>query len=442
MGRTSLFGVSLRMLSTKSNKRIFALADANSFYASCEQVFRPELKGKPVVVLSNNDGCVIAQSKEAKALLEIYMCRPWFELEADAKKHGVVAFSSNYELYGNMSTRFMQVLSRFSPRQEVYSIDESFLEMTGMNVDFIEYGYRMKSTVMQWTGLPICVGFGHSKTLAKLANHCAKKIPQFGGVCDFTSMSSTELDELFESLPIDTVWGIGSRYTKRLNELGVHNVLRLKRANPKRVRDEFNVVLEATVKELNGECWIEMEDMLPEANQVMSSRSFGHRISTYKELAEAISMHAGIAAERMRAKGLYANAVYTFIQNSPHDNAKFYGPAIAVGLPVPTNSTVEITKAALMLLKRIYKPGVYFLKGGVMLMDLVPSQGQQRDLLGYTTDDERNTKLMATFDTINKRHGKGKIRVASEGFKQGWSMKRELKSHNYTTDWNDIPIVR
>ncbi|MES2661710.1 MAG: DNA polymerase V subunit UmuC, partial [Pseudomonadota bacterium] len=197
------------MSSTNLNNRKFMLADANSFYAESERVMRPDLKGKPIVVLSNNDGCVIAQSKEAKAILELYMCKPWFEVEKEAKKLGVIAFSSNYELYANMSTRFMETLKQFAPRQEIYSIDESFLEVTGINKDFIAYGHLIKDTVLLWTGLPICVGTASTKTLAKLANHCAKKQAHFNGVCDFTSMSEADLNAILEKLPLEKVWGIG-----------------------------------------------------------------------------------------------------------------------------------------------------------------------------------------------------------------------------------------
>jgi DNA polymerase V len=218
------------MSSTKPDRPVFALADANSFYASCEKVFRPDLRHSPVVVLSNNDGCVIAQSKEAKQL-GIRMAGPWFEVEARAKAIGAVAFSSNYELYANMSQRFMATLSRFSPRQEVYSIDECFLDFTGIKQDFVAYGQQIKETVTRWTGLPICVGIGHSKTLAKLANHCAKKEQAFQGVCDFTRLNNDEMDSLLQKLPVSSVWGIGRRLEKSLNALGVADVLRLKRAN-------------------------------------------------------------------------------------------------------------------------------------------------------------------------------------------------------------------
>lgn len=428
------------MLSTPI-KRIFALCDANSFYASCEKVFRPDLEGKPIVVLSNNDGCVIAQSKEAKEMLEIYMCRPWHELQADAEKLGVICFSSNYELYGNMSNRFMETLKQFAPRQEVYSIDESFLEMTGINRNLTEYGIEIKDTVRQWTGLPICVGFGYSKTLSKLANHIAKKQARFNGVCDLTSMEVTEVDKIMESLPVSKVWGVGSRIEARLNSVGVHNILRLKRADRKRIRDEFGVVLESTVQELNGEVMMDMEERLPDARQVMSSRSFGTRVTALEELKQAIAYHAGIAGARMRSKGLYANAVYVFAQNSPFDKAQFYAGSLTVGLPSPTDSTVLITRAAQWLLKQIYKSGIYYQKAGVMVMDLVPKAGQQGDLFSYNAGHAKDTNLMTVMDTINKKYAKGTIKLAGEGIERPWKMRRNFKSPNYTGNWDDLPKV-
>lgn len=427
------------MSSTPRINRVYALADANSFYASAEKVFRPDLEGKPIVVLSNNDGCVIAQTKEAKAVLDIRMARPWFELEAEAKKHGVIVFSSNYELYAEMSNRFMQTLRQFTPRQEVYSIDESFLEMTGIQRNLTEYGQEIKATVKQWTRLPICVGFGHSKTLAKLANHCAKKQPQWNGVCDLTALSEHELDAILEELPVSTVWGVGGRLEVRLNKVGVMNVRRLKRADPKRIRDHFGVLMERTVKELNGEPWLELDEMLQESKQVMSSRSFGARVTELQDLEQAISFHAANAAQRMRKQGLSANVVYAFIQNSPFDQAEYYGGSLTVALPAPTDCTLQINRAALWLLKQMYKPDVYYQKAGVMLMDLVPNEGRQSDLFGYTKEDSKSSELMGTVDRINKKYERGAIRLASEGVQKAWAMRRSFKSPNYTGDWKELP---
>jgi DNA polymerase V len=312
------------MSSTKPNRPVFALADANSFYASCEKVFRPDLRNSPVVVLSNNDGCVIAQSREAKAL-GIRMAGPWFEVEERAKEIGAVAFSSNYELYANMSNRFMATLSQFSPRQEVYSIDECFLDLTGIRWDLAAYGHEIKETVTCWTGLPMCGGIGYSKTLAKLANYYAKKQPELNGVCDFTRMNDDELDTVLEGLPVSSVWGIGRRLENSLKVLGVENVLRLKRASLRRIRDRFGITMQRTVQELNGEPWLELEEVAPIAKQVMSSRSFGQRVESPQELREAISYHAANAAQRLRKQSLFASAVSVFIQNSPFDQAEFYG---------------------------------------------------------------------------------------------------------------------
>ena len=364
------------MPSIQSEKQVFALADVNSMYASCEQIFQPKLRGKPVVILSNNDGCVIAQSKEAKAILDLYMCKTWFEMEKEALKLGVIALSSNYELYADMSRRFVESLRTFTPHLEVYSIDECFLCMTGINKNLNDYGNVMKDTVKQWTGLPICVGFGYSKTLAKLANRIAKKQPQFNGVCDLTAMTEAEVDSLMEKLSVGDVWGVGNRTELKLNKLGVHTVLRLKRADPKRIRDEFNVVLERTVKELNGEPWLEIEETFVESKQVMSSRSFGQRVTQLEVLEEAISYHVSNACKRLRQQNLYANAIIVFIQNNRHDKALYYAPSYPIGLPSPTNNTMLLANAALFGLKKIFKEGVYYQKAGVMLTDLVPEAGQ------------------------------------------------------------------
>jgi DNA polymerase V len=385
---------------------------------------------------------VIAQSKEAKAALELYMCRPWFEVKEAAEKIGTVAFSSNYELYGAMSNRFVQTLNHFSPKVEVYSIDESFMDMTGLKRDLSVYGQEIKCTVRQWTGLPICIGFGHSKTLAKLANHCAKKQEIWNGVCDLTNLPAEELDALLAQLPVDTVWGVGRRLQASLAKVGIANVLRLKRADPKRIRDKFGVLLERTVRELNGEVWLELDQMVPEANQVMSSRSFGHRLDSFSELQAAISFHAGNAAERMRKKGLYANAVYVFIQNSPHDEAPYYCGQQMIALPSPTNSTQQITKAALWLLKRVYQPGVYYLKGGVMLMQLVSQGGQQRELFGFSQQDSKNNRLMGMIDQVNAKYGRGTVKTAAEGVRLDWQMRRELMSPGYLNNWGELLEVK
>jgi DNA polymerase V len=422
-----------------SSRPVFALADVNSMYCSCERVFRPDLRYTPLVALSNNDDCVIAQTAEIKAL-DIEMAQPWYQVKEKALAHGVIAFSSNYELHADFSNRFNEVLRRFTPRLEVYSIDECFLDLTGINRDLTEYGREIKDTVLQWVKLPICVGMGHSKTLAKLANKVAKKQERFGGVCDFTAMDEAELDRLLESIDVEKVWGVGRRLTAKLADVGVKNVLRLKRADPKRVRDKFGVLLERTVRELNGEVWIEMLDGPPPSKQVMSSRSFGDRVTTLHELEAAISFHATNAAFKLRKQALYAKTVFCFIQNSPFDKHPYYNSRV-VALPAPTDITMNIAQAALGMLKQMYKTGVYYQKVGVMLSDLVPAEGQQTDLFGYTADRQKASALMESLDKINKKYGRGTTRLASEGFKNAWAMQRNLKSPNYTTDWDELPVI-
>lgn len=421
--------------------RIYGHIDGHSFYANCERIYRPDLRGKPVVVLSNNDGCVIAQSREAKAVLELYMCRPWFEVEAEAKKHGVVPFSSNYELYADASNRFMETLRQFAPRIEVYSIDEAFIDMTGYRGDLTAHGREMRDTVEQWAKIPCGVGYGRTKTLAKLANHCAKKMPRFNEVCDLVTMPEAELNSIMESLKLSDVWGIGKRLERRMNSRGIHNVLKLKNACPKRIRDEFGVVVERTVKELNGEAHHELNEEMPDAKQVMSSRSFAERLTTLDALEQAVSFHASTATARMREKGLYANAVMVFIQNSPFDKAKPYAPSPIIALPAPTDDTMQINKTALWILKNIFKPGIYYQKCGVMLCELVPASGKQADMFGFTEGDAKKDALMTVMDSINSKYSRGTIKLASEGVHKLWAMKRGMKSPNFAS-WEELPEVR
>ena len=429
------------MWSISRYNRIFGHIDGHSFYANCERIYRPDLAGKPVVVLSNNDGCVIAQSREAKALLELYMCRPWFEVKEEAERLNVVPFSSNYELYADASNRFMETLRLFAPRIEVYSIDESFIDMTGYTGDLTAHGRKMRDTVEQWAKIPCGVGYGRTKTLAKLANHCAKKLPRFNEVCDLVTMPEAELNRIMESLKLSDVWGIGKRLERRMNARGIHNVLKLKNADPKRIRDEFGVVVERTVKELNGEAHHELNEEMPDAKQVMSSRSFGRRVNTLKELREAISFHASTATARMREKGLYANAVMVFIQNSPFDEAEYYGASRVVGLPAPIDNTLQINNVALEILKTIFKKDIYYQKCGVMLTELVPAGGKQSDMFGFVEGDAKADALMSVMDSINRKYSRGTIKLASEGVHKAWAMKRELKSPNFAS-WEGLPQVR
>ena len=419
--------------------RTIALIDVNNFYVSCERVFNPKLVGKPVVVLSNNDGCAVARSNEVKAL-GVGMGAPWFKFKDLAKQHGIIALSSNYALYADMSNRVMSILREFSPEQEVYSIDESFLDVTSFKRrDLIQYGQQMRSRILQWTGLPVCVGIGSTKTLAKLANHCAKKRSQFNGVCNLNQLSSNDVNQLLSNIAVGEVWGIGRKLAPKLNALGINSVLDLKHADGERLRQLFSVVMQKTIQELNGKVCIEMEDVAPPKKQIVSSRSFGLAVYDLASLSESVSLYVTRAAEKLRKQHSFAGALYVFIRTSPFKpNQPFYSNGLTVALPSPTDDTRALVSVALWALNRLYRAGYNYQKAGVMLSELVPAEGCQTDLFASQTAPIKSNKLMTVMDNINKKMGKESIKVASEGFKRPWKMKQENKSQNFTTSWNDL----
>ena len=422
--------------------RNIALIDVNNFYVSCERVFNPKLINKPVVVLSNNDGCAVARSNEVKAL-GVGMGAPWFKFKDLAKQHGIIAYSSNYALYADMSNRVMSILRQFSPDQEIYSIDESFLDLTSFQSrDLITYGQQMRKRILRWTGLPVCVGIGSTKTLAKLANHCAKKRTQFNSVCNFNTMNDAELNQILSEIAVGEVWGIGRKLTPKLNALGIHSVLDLKQADPEQLRQQFSVVMEKTIRELNGTVCIEMEEIAPPKKQILSSRSFGHPVRDYQSLAESITLYMSRAAEKLRKQQSYAGSVYVYIRTSPfREQDPFYSNGMTIPISSPTNDTMQLVNVALWILKRIYKPNYNYAKAGVMLGELVPAQGVQSDLFSQVQVSPKSSKLMLAVDTINKKMGKESIKLASEGFKRPWKMKQENKSPSYTTDWENLVEV-
>ncbi|HQS37991.1 MAG: DNA polymerase V subunit UmuC [Methylophilales bacterium 39-45-7] len=425
-----------------SNPRHIALIDVNNFYVSCERVFNPKLTGKPVVVLSNNDGCAVARSNEVKAL-GVSMGAPWFKMKDLAKQHGIIALSSNYALYADMSNRVMSILRQFSPDQEVYSIDESFLDLTGFQSrDLITYGQQMRKRILNWTGLPVCVGIGATKTLAKLANHCAKKRPIFNGVCNLNALSSLELDALFAEIDVGEIWGVGGKLAPKLKALGINSVLDLKRASPERLRQQFSVVMEKTIRELNGTVCIELEEMVPAKKQIMSSRSFGIPVRDYVSLAESITLYVSRAAEKLRKQQSFAGSIYIYIRTSPFKpDDPFYSNGMTIPLPSPTDDTRQLVNVALWGLKQIYKPNYNYAKSGIMLGELVPIQGVQTDLFSQTRVSPQSTLLMSTMDSINRKMGKESIKLASEGFRRTWKMKQENKTPSYTTCWSDLPVT-
>ena len=420
--------------------RSIALIDVNNFYVSCERVFNPKLEDVPVVVLSNNDGCAVARSNEVKAL-GVKMGQPWFQLKDLAKKHGIIAYSSNYTLYADMSARVMNILSEYSPNQEIYSIDESFLELTGFQ-NQLNYGQSIRQRIKQCTGLPVCVGIGATKTLSKLANHVAKKNPEFNGVCDFNSFSTSLHNEWLSSIEVGEVWGIGRRLAPRLNKFGVKTVLDLKNANSKRLREEFSVDKEKTIRELNGVPCIGLEEISPPKKQIISSRSFGVTVKDLRSLEESVSSHIAKAAEKLRRQQSYAGAVQVFITtsrfNKPEEN---YHNLYKIKLPTQSADTILLTKVALYGLHKIYRKGYEYNKAGVMLTDFVDSDHRQADLFGLRLQDNKSKSLMKVMDQINARMGKGTIKLASEGTEQHWKMKQGSMSPAYTTKWDELVTV-
>ncbi|TCL06924.1 translesion error-prone DNA polymerase V subunit UmuC [Sodalis ligni] len=420
---------------------MFALADVNSFYASCETVFRPDLTGKPVIVLSNNDGCVIARSAEAKKL-GFKTGNPFFEIKDVVRKHRVNVFSSNYALYADMSNRVMTTLEEMAPSVEIYSIDEAFMNLTGVSncMSLEQFGRDIRERVRQRTKLTVGVGIAPTKTLAKLANHAAKKWTQTGGVVDLSSPARQR--KLMALVPVEEVWGVGRRISKKLNALGISTALQLADSHPPFIRKHFSVVLERTVRELSGESCIAMEEFAPTKQEIISSRSFGYRATDYQSVREAICAYAERASEKLRGERQYCKKISVFIKTSPFDlDEPYYGNQATGGLTIPSNDTRDIVRVAKECLDRIFLPGMRYQKAGVMLGDFYSAGVAQLALFDEYKPRANSEALMRVLDGIN-HSGKGKIWFAGQGIQQAWQMKRALLSPAYTTRYADLPIVK
>jgi DNA polymerase V len=413
-----------------------ALVDCNNFYVSCERVFRPDLKNVPVVVLSNNDGCVVSRSNEAKAL-GIKMGQPWFECKALAQEHGILALSSNYALYADLSNRVMSILSDYSPRHEVYSIDECFVDLTG-TPQLRDVSYAMRARVIAWTGIPVCVGIGPTKTLAKLANHIAKKHPRSKGVFNYNDLTQAQQVKLLSQIEVGEVWGVGRRISARLSEHGIHTVEDLRMAHTATLRSEFGVVMEKTQRELQGVPCIDLQEVVPDKKQIVSSRSFGQTVRDVAVLKDAMSTFVANACAKLRAQGSHA----ALIQVSLHTN-RFrkdlpqYNPSFALPLPQPTNDSLVVNRWADYLVGRLFKPEYAYKKAGIMLGEITPVGQYQADWLEPT--QATDTRLMEALDGLNKRFGRGTVKVSTQGAHAGWQMRQERKSPSYTTDWASMP---
>jgi DNA polymerase V len=415
--------------------QVYALVDCNNFYVSCERVFDPKLEHRPVVVLSNNDGCVVARSNEAKAL-GIKMGVAAFEIAGLLKKHNVLTFSSNYTLYADMSSRVMETLSEFTPDIEVYSIDEAFLNLTGISGSLSNYGRLIRQTVKQWTGMPVSIGIAATKTLAKIANHLAKRSAHFDGVLDLTA--STNLEQVLAEVPVEKVWGIGIRMTIVLKRAGINTARDLSKVDIAWIRDKFGVAGVRTVYELRGECCYQLEQNPPAQKSIIVSRMFGEPVESIEQLKEAAASYASRAGQRLREQGLTAGAQTLFITTSRFVKNSYFN-SHTVEFDVSTNDTTELIRAASLSTEKLYRKGCQFKKCGVILTGLVP-EGQAQQGLFDNAEREKNRRLMQALDAINARINTP-VRWAAEGLIQPWQVKFKRRSKRFTTCWSELPEV-
>ena len=430
---------------------MYALVDGNNFYVSCERVFRPSLEGRPVIVLSN-DGCAIARSNEAKAL-GVAMGAPWFKIKHLAEESDLVALSANFQLYGDMSDRMMSLAAGLGHQQEIYSIDESFVDVTGIRGDLVERSHKVRSRILQWVGIPCGIGIGQTKTLAKLANHIAKTAERKPGiypdklaqVCNLAALSKEGLDTVMAATEVGEVWGIGRKISKQLNDGGINTVLELVSMDLATVRAKWSVVLERTLRELQGMQCIDLEDSPAPKHEIACTRSFGHPVADLADLREAVTEFASRAAVKLRKQSSQAGQVMVFIRTSPFCKDPQYSRSIVVPLLRPTADSALIVAAPLAGLHAIYRIGYKLAKAGVMLLDLQPDTLEQNELDFGDGDIEGRGRLMISLDELNGRFGRGTVMLASAGLKgdkRAFSMKQERRTPAYTTCLADMPTVR
>jgi DNA polymerase V len=419
---------------------IFALVDCNQFYVSCERVFQPRLEDRPVVVLSNNDGCVIARSPEAKAL-GLAMGDPYHLHRETFTRHGVDIFSSNYALYGDMSRRVMETLAAHAPEVEIYSIDEAFLHLAGFERrGLTDYARLIRATVRRDTGIPVSIGIGSTKTLAKIANHLAKIDGDAGGVYDLTA---GDVDQVLAGVPVGEIWGIGRQWGTWLTGQGIATALDLKHADPKAIRRKMTVVGERLVYELGGRSYLPLELVTAPRKGLMVSRSYGRLLTRPEPIQEALTAFVGRAAEKLRRQRLMAAHLMVFLMTNPFATARpFYGNSAGTRLTYPTDYTPDLIRAAVALFERLYRPGFHYQKCGVMLTDLSPAAYYPRDLFD-TRDHTRQARLMHALDAMNADHGARTVHVGSLGGRRpAWAMRQAFRSPRYTTRWMELPVVR
>ncbi|MCZ3295560.1 Y-family DNA polymerase [Acinetobacter baumannii] len=419
----------------KHENKVFALVDVNNCYVSCERVFNPSLIDKPVIVLSNNDGCAVARSNEAK-MLGIKMGVPLFQIKDIVQQNNVIVLSSNYTLYAEMSRRFHKVLGTYvtESEQEIYSIDECFLDLTDYyeNFNLTNLAQDMRTKILKWVGLPCCVGIGSSKTEAKIANHIAKKYPAFNSVCNLVDMDLCNKEAFLAEIDVSEVWGVGRKHSKKLQGMGINTVFDLACTDPREMKKKFSIVMARTVAELQGVSCIEIEHTPQTKQQIIASRSFGSRVTELEDLKEAISMYAQDACSRLRDESLLCGCMIAFVQSNPFDpNVPFYNKSISGSFSEPTDCALDLVRAATRMVSEIFKEGIKYKKCGVILTGLEPKSGHTYDLLTDFETIEKKEKLMKTLEGVHQKYGKKKLGVGP-CFIPGrtWSMSRDKLSKN------------
>ena len=424
-------------MSSIQHTRKIALVDCNSFYVSCERLFNPKIRKKPVVVLSNNDGCIVSRSNEAKAL-GIKMGEPYFKAKDIIIKNDVQVFSSNYSLYGDLSRRVMRTLKRFNSDIEVYSIDEAFMDLTNFSdSEVLDVGQEIRETVLQWTGIPTSIGIAKTKTLSKVANHIAKR--KQSGVTSFIGIDN--IDPLLERVDINDVWGVGRQLTKFYHKNGIYNAKQLKNKSNTWIKKNSNVLGSRTAMELRGISCIDLEKTKSKRKSCVVSRSFGQRIEKYQELKEAVAGYCLNACEKIRSETLVAKSITVFIRTSPFQSRfGYYSNSKTIDFPIGTNDSIEIVKTALTALESIFKNGYRYQKAGVLLSGL--SEATNNKNLFSSEKDEKINSLMKSIDNTNYRYGRSTLSLASAGVHKRWNMKREYSSKIDTADFYCLPIIK
>lgn len=429
-----------------NQNKIIALVDINNCYVSCERVFNPKLNNKAVIILSNNDGCAVARSQEAKDL-GIKMGVPLFQIRDIVEKHDVQVLSSNYALYAEMSRRFMKILGEFvtSSELEVYSIDEAWLDLTAYeaNLDLTEYAYEILKRLMKYLGLPACIGIGRSKTEAKLANHLAKKNKQLNGVCNLTAIDYSWTESMYQSIEVGEIWGVGRQHAKKLNSLGIITVLDFLNAKPQMIKDQFSIVMQRTLLELQGISCIEIEHAPQAKKQIIASRSFGQKVYNKDELKEAITLYVQDAVSRLRSEKLLCGCIIGFAHSNPFDSSQpLYKRSESFALPEPSDNCLTLAKIATAMIESIYKEGVAFKKCGVILTCLEPKENHIYDMFTDMDQVEQSNRLMDSLDQIHEKFGMKKLAIGASMLpNRTWTMTRNQLSQNYFK-WDQLLKVK